>query len=179
MKNKSALEVLQLISKELRRAHGKEAVAWERLHKDEQRHLVSEAWRSVCIPYGEEAYQALSVEEQAEIDTFVWAGCCMHKGMNATKAGDNAMGSAWATITGAVPPVKMVTKDNRAALKKAPEDKHEWINGLSKGGAAKLTKLMGALLHNKDNKKGQQNIYKIAFEKRFGKQHAFPKTNQT
>jgi hypothetical protein len=103
----------------------------------------------------------------------------MHKGMNATKAGYDAMGSAWATITGAVPPVKMVTKDNRAALEKAPEDEHERINGLSKGGTAKLTELMGALLRNKDDKKGQQNIYKIAFEKRFGEQHAFPETNQT
>jgi hypothetical protein len=179
MKTKSALEVLQLISKELRQAYGKEAVVWEELPEDEQRRLVSEAWRSVCVPYGEEAYKALSVEEQAEIDSFVWAGCCMHKGMNATKAGYDVMGSAWASLTGAVPPVKMVKKDNRAALENAPEDERRRINGLSKGGAAKLTELLGALLRNKDDKKGQQNIYKIAFEKRFGQQHAFPETNQT
>jgi hypothetical protein len=136
-------------------------------------------WRSVCIPYGEEAYQALSVEEQAEIDTFVWAGCCMHKGMNATKGGYDAMGTMWASLTGVTPPVKMVTKDNRTALETAPEDERKRIQGLSKGGAAKLTELLGALLRNKDDKKGQQSMYKIAFEKKFGKQHAFPETNQT
>jgi hypothetical protein len=136
---------------------------WSSLPDDEQARLVSEAWRTVCLPFGEDAYNNLSVEEQAEIDFFVWAGCCMHKGLNAAKGGFDAMTKAWNSISNAVYPVKMVTKDNRATLEKASDDESDRIHALSKGGASKLTELMGALLKNKDDKKGQQDSYKHEF----------------
>jgi hypothetical protein len=166
LKTKSAVEVLQLIHAQLCRDRGESETTeeeWNSLPNDEQARLVSEAWRTVCLPFGEEAYHDLSAEEQAEVDGFVWAGCCMHKGLNAGKGGFDAMTKAWASIPDAVPPVKMVTKDNRATLEKASDEESERIHGLSKGGAAKLTELMGALLKNKDDKKGQQDSYKLEF----------------
>jgi hypothetical protein len=115
LKTKSALEVLQLIHAQLCKDRGKNTMTdeeWSSLPDDEQARLVSEAWRTVCLPFGEDAYNDLSAEEQAEIDFFVWAGCCMHKGLNAAKGGFDAMTKAWNSISNAVYPVKMVTKDN-------------------------------------------------------------------
>jgi hypothetical protein len=165
LRAKSAVEVLQLVHAELCASRGKEALspaAWEALPEEEQARMVSEAWRAVCIPLGEAAFEELSAEEQAEIDSFVWAGCCMHKGMNTAKAAFEQVGLEWPLL--GIAPIKMVTKDNCACMEKAADTERERILALSKGGASKLTELLGALLKNKDNKKGQQDLYKIAFE---------------
>jgi hypothetical protein len=165
LRTKSASEVLQLVQAELRQSRGEEALSpeeWDALPEDEHARLLSESWRAICIPLGEAAFKELSIEEQAEIDSFVWAGCCMHKGLNATKAGFDGMTLAWDLL--GIAPIKMVTKDNRAAMDKAIDSERERIISMSKGGASKLTELLGALLKNKDNKKGQQDLYKIAFE---------------
>jgi hypothetical protein len=122
------LEVLKLIHAQLHADCGKSAISneeWSALPEDEQAWFVLEAWRTVCIPFGEEAHHDLSIEEQAEVDSFVWAGCCMHKGLNAGKGGFDAMIKAWALVANAVPPVKMVTKNNHVTLKKASDKESE------------------------------------------------------
>jgi hypothetical protein len=169
LREMGALEVLQRVYSELCKARGDQALSsqeWDALSKEDQARAVGEAWRAVVLPLGEAAFQELSVEEQAEVDALIWAGCCMHKGMNAAKEGFAGMTDKWISIAGAAPPVKMVNKDNRAALANASAPEQERIYTLSRGGAAKLTELMGALLKHKNDKKGQQDLYKIAFEVR-------------
>jgi hypothetical protein len=169
LREMGALELLQRVYSELRKERGENPLTssdWNALSEEEQARAVGEAWRSVVLPIGEAAFQELSVQEQAEVDSLIWAGCCMHKGMNAAKEGFTGMTDKWVSIAGAAPPVKMVNKDNRAALDNASASERQRIYTLSKGGAAKLTELMGALLNHKDDKKGQQDQYKIAFEVR-------------
>jgi hypothetical protein len=75
--SKSPLEILQLISTHIHKQAGA-PLDWERLPEEEQVRLVSKAWHSICISFGEESYRKLSPEEQHKIDMFVWGGCCMH-----------------------------------------------------------------------------------------------------
>ncbi|KAJ7474641.1 hypothetical protein B0H11DRAFT_1918346 [Mycena galericulata] len=44
----------------------------------------------VCVQVGNETFDAMSPEEQRAADLFIWAGCCMHKELNAVKGGNAA-----------------------------------------------------------------------------------------
>jgi hypothetical protein len=160
---KSPVELLQMISDHL---HSNDSVPvdWKLLPEDEQAKLVAEAWRSICIPFGEDAYSKLSPAEQRKVDMFIWSGCSMHKSLNTTKAGYDAMTAEWPKLAGAAPPARLITKDNRATLKKGSEDETERIHALSKGGAAKHNEIMGMVMNNKDDKKGQQDVFRNAYE---------------
>jgi hypothetical protein len=171
--SKSPLEILQLISTHIHKQAGA-PLDWERLPEEEQVRLVSEAWRSICIPFGEESYRKLSPEEQHKIDMFVWGGCCMHKSHNATQAGYDAMTKAWASIKGAVPPVRLITMDNRALADKGSAAQRARINQLAKGGAVAHNSIMAMVMHHKDDKKGQQDVFKNAFLHSFGFVKTFP-----
>jgi hypothetical protein len=161
---KSPLELLETLYGYLStKGLSPKETSWSLLPLDEQMRLASEAFRALCVPFGEAGYQELSIEEQAEVDFFVWAGCCMHKSLNATKAGFEGMTAVWPLIPGAVPPTKMLNKENAAAAISGPTSERDRVLALSKGGASKLTELLGALLKHKDDKKGQQDLYKIAY----------------
>ena len=61
--------------------------AWEAMSVEEQ-HTHDEAMmKALARQLGEEAYNELGQEEKHEMDLFLWAGCCMHKDLNAVKGG--------------------------------------------------------------------------------------------
>jgi hypothetical protein len=172
--SKSPLEILQIVSSHLSQGCGQSPIDWNAISEEEQVRRISEAWRSICLPFGEEAYRQLSIDEQHKIDLFVWGGCCMHKSHNSTQAGYEAMTKAWSRIKDAAPPVRLITKDNRAAADKGTEEQKARINLLAKGGAIAHNSIMAMVMHNKDDKKGQQDVFNAAYERHFGSRKSFP-----
>jgi hypothetical protein len=164
LRSLTPLQLLQLLQK-----HGKSdaagpAESWESLPFEERVKRVSAAVRELVLPFGEDAYHKLTDEEKFAIDMFIWAGCCMHKGQNAAKEGYFEMTGTWPALKDATPPVCLLNKDNTAAFEHGSQDERERILASAKAGAWKATELLGALLKNKDSKKGQQELYKIQFE---------------
>jgi hypothetical protein len=168
LRSRSPQELLKIIHDHLRMTStanlNAQPLDWSQLPLDEQMRQLSQVWRDICVPFGEAAYQQLDPEDQLEVDSFVWAGCCMHKSLNAAKAGFEGMARAWERIPKSIGPVKMLNKDNADAAARATAVEHVRLLALARGGASKLTELMGMLLKHKDDKKGQQDVYKIAFE---------------
>jgi hypothetical protein len=104
----------------------------------------------------------------------------MHKEMNSVKGGVQALGLFWESIGGPAP-VKLMNKGNAAAAQNstAGSKASEHALEVSEGGAVKLTSLVGALFNHKDDKKGQQDTFKIYFENFLGYTVSCPDTSNT
>jgi hypothetical protein len=100
--------------------------------------------------------------------------------MNAVKGGVQAMKLFWESIGGPAP-VKLMNKGNDAAASNsAPGSKAaEHALSVSEGGAVKVTSLLGALFNHKDDKKGQQDTFKLYFEEFLGYTVSCPDTSNT
>ncbi|KAJ6521054.1 hypothetical protein DFH09DRAFT_1097996 [Mycena vulgaris] len=112
--------------------------------------------------------------------TIKQCGCCMHKEMNSVKGGVQAMRLFWESIGGPAP-VKLMNKANDAAASNSVPGSKASDHALaaSEGGAVKLTSLLGALFNHKDDKKGQQDTFKLYFEAFLGYTIACPDTSNT
>ncbi|KAF7341786.1 hypothetical protein MSAN_02033300 [Mycena sanguinolenta] len=104
----------------------------------------------------------------------------MHKEMNLVKGGVQAMKLFWESIGGPAP-IKLMNKANdAAAANSAPGSKaSEHALAASEGGAVKVTSLVGALFNHKDDKKGQQDTFKLYFESFLGYTISCPDTSNT
>jgi hypothetical protein len=172
------LEVLELLNQAL--THPDIPVEpWESLSPDDQVRRAAETFRKLCLEHGEAEFQKLSPEEQFEVDLFIWAGCCMHKSLNASKAGFDAMTELWKTLKDVVGPAPLLNKDNVTVLEHGTLEDKERVLALAKAGAYKLLELLGALLKNRDDKKGQQDLYKIERLRALGDSLAFPDVSNT
>jgi hypothetical protein len=152
--------------------------AWERLsteEQDRQNKLVAE---QLVQKYGKEAYDQLSPEQKFEADFFIWAGCCMHKDLNAHKGGNARLVLFWAK-NGLVGPILLMNKDNAAAASSGSATARKHAEDVSSAGAVKLLALLGALLNHKDKKKGQQDFVAIFFESILGYIIRFVDTSNT
>ncbi|KAJ6548296.1 hypothetical protein B0H10DRAFT_2243088 [Mycena sp. CBHHK59/15] len=45
----------------------------------------------ICVQVGTDIFNVMSPKEQHKTDLFIWAGCCMHKELNAVKGGNAVM----------------------------------------------------------------------------------------
>lgn len=129
---------------------------WRMLPAEQQSALMHDAWLSLTARIGEEEYQKLSPDEQFGVDFLAWAGCCMHKELNALKGGVVEMAASWKVIN-LTPPIALKNKFEAAKGSKSTEDK-------STRGAIKLASLAGALFNNKDEKKWYQSTIDHFFE---------------
>ena len=68
-------------------------------------------YERVCSQVGEKSFNAMSAAQQHAANLFIWAGCCMHKELNAIKIGDTSMGAFWKEEN-LTPPMKLMNKDN-------------------------------------------------------------------
>jgi hypothetical protein len=136
------------------------------------------AFTTVCFRIGDSTFAELSEEEQRSSDLFIWAGCCMHKELNAVKGGDAAMRKFWTTEE-LTPPIQLMNKDNDAAATAGPSSARDRAIAVSVGGASKLTSLAGAIFNHKDEKKGQGDTFRIFFERELGYLVSFPDTSNT
>ncbi|KAJ6471163.1 hypothetical protein C8R47DRAFT_1179543 [Mycena vitilis] len=134
-------------------------------HMTQQDILNKSMFVEICVDVGSDVFKAMSPEEQRETDLFIWAGCCMHKELNAVKGGNTAMIASW---VGHQAPIRLMNKDNKAAADAGNSAAKTRAEAVSEGGGVKLTSLAGLLFHHKDKKKGQGALFHIWFEDKLG-----------
>ena len=148
--------------------------SWELLSKEKQEEVLGGVIRRVRVTFGEEAYEKLAPADKRRADLFIWTGCAMHKDLNATKGGAEAMASSWEEDEA---PVKLMNKYNVAAVATGSTELEKKAADDSEGGAVKLTKLVGALVRHKDAKKGHQDVFRIFCLGRLNREIYFPDTS--
>lgn len=150
--------------------------AWEKLSEEEMDSRDVETYKHVCRRLADEEFAQMSDEEYQDVTFFVWAGCCMHKELNSVKGGNTKLMASWAEA-GIPGPVLLMNRDNAAAAAgEASTAKTRAVN-LAQGGAVKASSLAGAIFHHKDDKKGQQDSFRIHFEAELGYAICFPGTS--
>lgn len=160
------------------------AAAWDLLSEEEQAKHDLNAVQKVLRELGEAAYANLSDARKHDLELFVWAGCCMHKELNSVKGGNTSMQAFWSK-NNLVGPVRLANRDNAAILDSActvselTTDAERRAAEVSSCGAIKLASLAGALFNHKDDKKGQQDSYKIWMKENHACNLKFPDTSNT
>jgi hypothetical protein len=85
--------------------------AWDALPADEK----AGADLRIIQEIGQQVFEALPVEEQAQLTRFIRTGCCMHKDLNCVKGGTRSMAEMWTTKK-KIPPIILANKDNAFLL---------------------------------------------------------------
>ncbi|KAJ3924691.1 MAG: hypothetical protein NXY57DRAFT_969284 [Lentinula lateritia] len=93
--------------------------AWEALSLVEHSRRLEAMRNQIICDIGEAEYAKLSEAEKAEVDFFLWAGCCMHKEMNVFKGGCIGLDKFWKQHPELNPPKLLPNCDNAAAISKA------------------------------------------------------------
>ncbi|KAJ6540776.1 hypothetical protein B0H19DRAFT_959217, partial [Mycena capillaripes] len=174
-------ELLKLISElnEEKIANAGGQAGWDSLPVEEQDRCNAALHGLLCQRYGQQLFDALSPEQKREVDLFVWAGFCMHKDLNAYKGLGNARMMLYWESHGLPGPIFLFNKDNDAAVQTGSKEARDRAKRLSARGGVKTTDLMGALLNNEDDRKGEQDRHGIYFEAQTGYSLRFPDTNNT
>ncbi|KAH7922726.1 hypothetical protein BV22DRAFT_1016713 [Leucogyrophana mollusca] len=151
---------------------------WDTLSADEREFRLQEARRELHVKIGQEHFASLSEDEKNVVDFFVWAGCCMHKELNAFKGGASRM-SAWWRENGIEGPVILMNRDNAAAASGGSSEAKSHAVQVSQRGAIKAFNLAGSVFRHKDDKKGQQDSIRFYFEAELGYHIQWPDTSNT
>src|SRR6202050_143178 len=120
------------------------------------------------ISLGEDKYSELSEEQKKDLDFFIWVGCGCHKNLNSVSGGNAGMVAWWDEndVTG---PILLANKDNAGILKDVTSTddltpvEQQAFDKTSQGGV-KTAGIAGAIFNHKDDKKGQQEMFKWWFE---------------
>ncbi|KAG2145926.1 hypothetical protein DEU56DRAFT_870202 [Suillus clintonianus] len=152
---------------------------WDALSLDEQHRRTKAAHQQLHVHVGEQHFASLTDAEKEAVDFFVWAGCCMHKELNAVKGG-NARMTAWWVKNGIEGPILLMNKDNAATAASggntAAVSRAVQVSG---HGAVKALDLTGGVFRHKDDKKGQQDAFRYYMEDQLGYFSAWPDTSNT
>ncbi|TFY54149.1 hypothetical protein EVG20_g9828, partial [Dentipellis fragilis] len=152
---------------------------WERMGTANKEAHLKIAYQNVMVKLGKDAFTALSDVEKADIDFFVWTGCCMHKELNAVKGGNVRM-MAWWVESKVEGPIKLMNRDNaRTVTLTGSSSASAQALDVLQGGAVKVTSLAGTIFNNKDDKKGHQNILRWHLFEDHGFTINFPDTSNT
>ncbi|KIK35064.1 hypothetical protein CY34DRAFT_26709 [Suillus luteus UH-Slu-Lm8-n1] len=151
---------------------------WDLLSLDERQLHSSKAIRQLRMTFGEKEFASLSSAEKEAVDFFVWAGCCMHKELNAAKGGNTRM-RAWWEQNGVDGPVLLMNKDNAAAASAGSSVAKDRAVQVSTGGGQKTLDLAGSVFRHKDDKKGQHNSLRYYLETELGFTSQWPNTSNT
>ncbi|KAF9233214.1 hypothetical protein BU15DRAFT_54211 [Melanogaster broomeanus] len=155
---------------------------WDALPAEVRKSRTEDALRQLHIQLGKERFASLSDEEKDAVDFFVWAGCCMHKELNAVKGG-NARMQAWWGVNGMEGPILLMNRDNVAAVASLVGDPDlaslaaSRTVKVSQRGAVKALSLAGAVFRHKDDKKGQQDSLRFFLEANLGYFCPWPDTS--
>ncbi|KAJ1309800.1 hypothetical protein OPQ81_006565 [Rhizoctonia solani] len=144
---------------------------WRLLPSDQQAALMHDAWFALAIKTGEAEFQKLSQDAQFDVDFLAWAGCCMHKELNAVKGGVTKMALAW-EANGLKRPMPLYNKFDAEKAMKGHNEK-------APRGGPKLARISGDLFKNKEDKKGYQKSVDNYFETVFGYSNHFPDISNT
>ena len=140
---------------------------WCKLPLEERNAQTAKMIKSALISLGESKYATLPEEEQRLVDFFIWVGCGCHKNQNTVEGGNSAM-MAWWDETGTPGPILLANKDNAAVINSTETanlntDAVECAFNVTARGGVKATSIAGAIFNHKDDKKGQQDIFKWWF----------------
>ena len=131
--------------------------AWSQLAPQTRDELAEEVLHQCRVQLGEQAYQDLSEEEKRLADLFIWSGCGMHKDLNTVKGAYKKMVTVWSNL-GSSPPIDLLNKEKAEAARLAGTSHDTNLKNIDEvngeRGAVKLTRLVGALVNHKDDKKG-------------------------
>ncbi|KAJ3845161.1 hypothetical protein F5878DRAFT_571952 [Lentinula raphanica] len=154
--------------------------SWERLTLEERTCRIANMKKQLVRDIGEVEFQKLSASEQSEIDLFLWAGCCMHKEMNAFKGGCIGLDDFWDEHTELTSPIPLPNRDNAATIRLASGTAAAArAKGRTERGAVKLASLAGMIFRHKDRKRGQQDTLRFFFDYKIGFSLAFTDTSNT
>ncbi|KAJ1306058.1 hypothetical protein OPQ81_010771 [Rhizoctonia solani] len=129
---------------------------WRSLSPQHQDTVMHDAWFALAAQIGDEEFQKLSPDAQFDVNFLAWAGCCMHKELNVVKGGVANMASAWKELN-LVPLLPLPNKYEA--------EKHQDLSLDNVGqGVIKILDLLGALCHNKDEKKGYHSMVDAFFQ---------------
>ncbi|KAF8198610.1 hypothetical protein BJ912DRAFT_1020488 [Pholiota molesta] len=120
--------------------------AWNILSDVEKDNRDRAAYDKLCERLGEEAWLQVPEDVRLEATLFIWAGCAMHKEINAMKGGAQRMQEYWAKNE-LTPPLKLFNRDNAVAAAAGPSSVHD-----------------RAVQVSTDDKKGLQDTYRIYFD---------------
>ncbi|KAG2097956.1 uncharacterized protein F5147DRAFT_747409 [Suillus discolor] len=152
---------------------------WDALSLDEQHRHTKAAHQQLHVHVGEQHFAALTDAEKEAVDFFVWAGCCMHKELNAVKGG-NARMTAWWVKNGIEGPILLMNKDNAATAASGGNTAAvSHAVQVSGRGAVKALNLTGGVFRHKDDKKGQQDAFRYYMEDQLGYFSTWPDTSNT
>ncbi|KAF8191970.1 hypothetical protein K438DRAFT_1720696 [Mycena galopus ATCC 62051] len=68
---------------------------WDAMSQVDQSRIYAEARAQLLRDIGQADFDALNEAEKADVDLFLWAGCAMHKDMNAFKGAAIGMEAFW------------------------------------------------------------------------------------
>ncbi|KAJ3765572.1 hypothetical protein FB446DRAFT_794919, partial [Lentinula raphanica] len=94
-------------------------LAWEQLSFEERTRRIVDMKKQLTEDIGEAEFQKLSDIEKSEVDLFLWAGCCMHKEMNAFKGGCVGLDEFWDAHPEISSPLPFPNRDNAATIQLA------------------------------------------------------------
>jgi len=166
------------------------AEGWAMLSQLEQAQRDKKLMGKIITSLGKEEYEKLSPEDRRASDLFIWAGCCMHKNENSFEGGNTEMKLEWAKL-GLTPPVILANKANATTLRDILDpgranpsvplmESEQGAFEQSTRGGVKTTALAGAILNNKDDKKGQGDRHVDHFKAKVDKNYKrFPDTSNT
>lgn len=141
---------------------------WNAMNEEEKKKSNLLVIEKLTEKLGEIAFNALPEIKRHRITIWAFSGCGMHKEMNAGKGGDLGMQEEWKKH--GISPVLLPNKDNDAVLQMSnrrgnePDDDDDLqeesavekrAREVSEAGGSKHSKLMGNLLNNADDKKGE------------------------
>lgn len=180
------LSICNALQEEITRLGGQDK--WNVLSCDNKQAITNTVQELLYKKMGRERFPRLPEEEQRKWVLVIWAGCGMHKDMNAMKYGVAAMGLAWNTLE-TTRPVDLHNKDNDATLnlEGVTADTHSdeltaaarRVLSQAGRGAGKWLELLAMFLKNKNDKKGQGDNWNFFSEKETGKRHDFAAVNNT
>ncbi|KAJ7598605.1 hypothetical protein C8J56DRAFT_1092199 [Mycena floridula] len=133
---------------------------------------------------GDEIFDNLPQSQQEDHERLFFGGCSMHKELNAVKGGVAGFADFYAENTTVDQPILLPNKDNDAVIQGGARAETDSIiveraKEVSTRGGIKATCLAGAIFNNKDDKKGQHNVFVIYFRDTTGKSRKFPATSHT
>ncbi|EIM84711.1 uncharacterized protein STEHIDRAFT_60676, partial [Stereum hirsutum FP-91666 SS1] len=158
--------------------------AWDSLSPSVRDEHISSGLDSLAFKLGSELYPNLPADERHEMELMFWAGCSMHKELNAVSGADQAIQAYWskAGVTG---PILLANRDNAATIRIASQARGDTVSAeaarhaidASSRGACKAGALFGAYCNHSNSKDGVQDNHRDHFQFLTGIPRRFPDTS--
>lgn len=171
--------------------------AWANLSVSEQVARDIVMYKRLTVRLGKQELAKMPDADRRKLMLFVWAGCSMHKELNSVKCANKRM-MGWWKANNIPGPVQLANRDNAQVLEEmapdtdeldpdledamvtdtaAPTKAQQRAMDVTAAGGVKAASIAGAILNHKDDKKGQQDTYRMYFHRILGRPCNFPDTS--